>query len=453
MKYRAIWRWFPALLCGLLCCSAVPAGGLAAERVPTGDGRWYYRIGGGSPLFSLGLQVDPSRLGAGHGGWISGRCDFNPGASVSNYLNDFRRNIYGLNRALVDQAGAILRTSAMSVLQRANPGLYDLLSQGLTAGRIEFESSVRDCRQLHSANNSGSLLDGWQRIGRRVGWAQAEQRGDDAGAAARMVRQSGGDDGIQWVAGKMAGGRGQPPIALTTDLVRAGHQLLSGRQAASGDAPLAAHSSELVWSSPAAAAAWAVAVLGETELRLCADCEGLATRVGHGLQAELRSETERVLEQLEPLIAAAQRPSAAALSALAVAGMGLAINAKLIYALREESGANRAILGTRLAAEIALARALEKALTLRSLLRLGRQEPNVAANLQAQLSATRLLSRLEEEIDNILFEQRVRREALAGTALAILERSHRRNNEPLQALVPPTPPPRLDRFGTPAKAR
>ena len=439
----------PRLLVVACCllCGAAAIGMARAEPVPTGDSSWYYRIGGGNPIFSVGIRVDPGRLSAPRGGLLNARCDFDPGRSATNYLNDFRRNIYGLNRALVAQAGAVLRTSALSVLQRANPGLYDLLSQGLSAARVEFEASVRDCRQLRRVQGGGSLLDGWQRLGRRASWAQAQRDGVDAGAAARAVEEDGGEGGLQWVGGQMAGGQGQPPIALTADLVRAGHQLLRSRQTpprpvGQGGAPPTA-----LWEAPEPAVAWAVAVLGETELRLCAGCEALATRVGHGLQAEIRAEAERALSQLEPLLADGRRPQASALAALAVPGMGLAINAQVIYALREEAGANRAILAGRLAAEIAIARALEKALTLRQLLRLGRQEPSVASNAEAQRAAGRLLAEVEGEIDNILFEQRVRREALAGTALALLERSGQRANAPLSGVFPAAPPPRLDRFG------
>jgi hypothetical protein len=75
-----------------------------------------------------------------------------------------------------------------------------------------------------------------------------------------------GNNGVPWIGGTSAGGTGQPPIRGIGDVVRAGYNLLNGR-GGTNTAPTnpSTCSNEFTcraWSSPDAAAAWAVGVLG-----------------------------------------------------------------------------------------------------------------------------------------------------------------------------------------------
>jgi hypothetical protein len=80
---------------------------------------------------------------------------------------------------------------------------------------------------------------------------------------------------------------------------------------------------------------------------------------------------------------------------------------------------------------------LEKTLLLRRLILSGRQVPEIIGSGPGQEVIDRKLSELDQEIDNLLFETKVRREVMAATAATILEEVQRRRGYSLG--VPRTP--------------
>jgi hypothetical protein len=56
------------------------------------------------------------------------------------------------------------------------------------------------------------------------------------------------------------------------------------------------------------------------------------------------------------------------------------------------------------------------------MIKAGRQEPNVAANAEYQKEADKVLSRLQAEIDGILYEKDVKQQVFAKTAQVLMER-------------------------------
>ena len=406
---------------------------------PIGSGSWYYRLGGGRPV--LDIRADTGRTLQGTGlKWQADACGFDIRQSIRGHFNHLQRNLYGLEKEIVDSAQSLLRAGALSVLQRANPGMYDLITRGIADGKEAFDIAVRNCRQIQRDLEAGeSPLNGWRQLARGSGWQRAREQEADPVEANRRIEEQAGEDGIRWVGGEQAGGAGQPPIRVTADVTAAGYHLWQPEDG--GAHPLAR-----IWDSPQAAAAWAVSVLGESHIRLCRDCEQLRTSPGQGFHKELHRSQAEITETVHALLRSGGRPDAGQLAALASPGMGIAVSPVVIQALREEPAANRAILTARLATDIALTRTLEKALLLRQLLRAGRREPHAAANDAARREVDRLLQRLESEIDNVLFEQRVRREVLAGTALALLERHNTRRARgaaTLPGVLPAVAPPSL----------
>ena len=395
---------------------------------PTGDALWYYQLGGGESVlnFSDGVDVTRIPLLQGDARWQLSTCNFDFSKSLKNYLGDFDRNLYHLEQNVLSSASALLRGSALSVLQRANPGLYDLITRSLVSAKADFAVAVKNCEQIQQDfARQQNPLHGWLKAALYADWEY--QTGDgrrpaekpDPVEVAQQVTTVPGQRGIPWVEGKRAGGNGQPAIDVGGDVIAAGYRLWRG----DGSKPVSGRL-QSIWPEPGDASIWIGEVAGVTRIQFCSGCEPLLTSPGAGLQKELYLGRQRATAIIDRLVNSNARPDAESLGELNSSGMGVAVTANVIQALRSQSPANRSILSSRLAGDIALGTAVEKILIARQLLRAGRRDVNVAANSEAQREIQRILDLLEEEIDNLEFEQRVRREILSDTAETILLRQY-----------------------------
>src|SRR5690606_5514075 len=101
----------------------------------------------------------------------------------------------------------------------------------------------------------------------------------------------------------------------------------------------------------------------------------------------------------------------------------------------------------RLVSEISMARTVEKALLARRLLLSGRQVPEVYATDVAREHADTAVAELNREIDNLLFETRVRREVVSDTVVTLLQRAAARRQASLAIPGVPTVDPQPLRNG------
>lgn len=244
----------------------------------------------------------------------------------------------------------------------------------------------------------------------------------DAVSAIDDAEANRGNNGVPWVGGDNAGGAGQRPVRVVGDVTRAGYNLLNGRGVGdTSSIPQASCGGNLAcqtWSSPDAAATWAVRVLGEQEQRTCDACTKTVTTPGVGLTPLIQEEYEDKLQALQELVAGSRPTTAQNLQAAGSAS--LPITRGVIEALRDET--DQDILARRLASEVALASVLEKALLLQRTLLTGRKEPNVAANELAQKAVTHESDILDREIHNLKTELELRRELAGNSPMAIIQR-------------------------------
>jgi hypothetical protein len=101
----------------------------------------------------------------------------------------------------------------------------------------------------------------------------------------------------------------------------------------------------------------------------------------------------------------------------------------------------------RLVSEISTARTVEKALFARRLLLTGRQVPEVYATEVAREHADASIAELDKEIENLLFETRVRKEVVSDTVSLLLQRAAARRQASLNTPAVPTIDPRPLRNG------
>ncbi len=385
-----------------------------------------YSIGGGRAV-SMGDAARMQSISVGFG-WNSNLIcgDMSLSTTIQNQLNGVTQGFQNIMSNVLESATAAVASLPALILQRADPALYNLITNGILQARLDFDRAKLTCRTMANrmAEIAGGQL-GWDQMAEAMALKEAVQR-LDAVAAIDEAESSRGNAGVPWVGGDNAGGENQPPVRLIADVTRAGFNLLNGRgvgdltpiPAASCDGNLTCET----WRSPAEASAWAVRVLGEQEQRVCEACTKTVTTPGVGLSPLIQEEYESKLAALRDLVVGGTTTA----DALRAAGSAsLPITRGVVEALRDEP--DQDLLARRLASEVALSSVLEKALLLQRTLLTGRKEPNVTANQLAQQAISQESDTLDREIRNLQTELTLRRELAANAPSAIIQRHRARS--------------------------
>ncbi len=381
-----------------------------------------YSIGGGRAV-SMGGAGNMQSIGVGVG-WNSNLIcgDMSITTTLQNQLNGITNGFQTIMSNVIQNATSAVASLPVLIIQRADPGLYNLLTNGILQARLDFDRSKMTCRAI--ANRMADMAGGqagWDQLAEGMALRDAVSS-TDAVSAIEQAESNKGNNGVPWVGGGNAGGSGQSSIKVVGDVTRAGYNLLNGRSATdTSSIARSACGNRLTcqtWSSPGAAAAFANRVLGEREQRTCENCTKTQTTPGVGLTPVIQEEYETKLQVLQELVTGARPTTPTNLDA--AGSSSLPITRGVIEALRDEP--DQDVLGRRLASEAALSSVLEKALLLQRTLLTGKKEPNVAANELAVQAVDQENSALEQEINNLKTELELRRTLAGNSAMAIIQR-------------------------------
>ena len=433
----------PALVLGL--CASVPA---HATQAPTGDGLWYYEIGGAEPISSApNPDVKSITLGGSARLGLGYSCGkFDPVIAATNVLNDIKSGADSMVNAMTTAATSAIASLPALILQRANPGLYDLFQNALLKAEATVDVATQSCEQMEAEiaqgkNPYADLIT----LSKGHDWKVAMGLpGSDVVRAKQQVEQANGSNGVPWIGGQ-AGGQHQAPLRFTGDIVAAGYNLHLNRPLTATDPVPVTDTTRLgtIWASPQAARDWAVDVVGENIATTCDTCRKDSIP-GSGLLPKLHEESDTVAAQLQRLIDGTAPPTLDELDR--VSAPGVAITRQVVEAIRDMPNTEQPLIMHRLVAEISAARTIEKALYARRLLLTGRQVPEVYATTVAREHAEAAVTELDREIDNLLFETRVRREVVSDTVAVLLQRAAARRQSSLQVpQVSPVDPRPLNR--------
>ncbi len=406
-----------ALACGL---ASAQSGGFQNSGSVIGD-EVMYSIGGGNAV-SMSGAAGMRSIGVG-AGWNSNLIcgDMSISTTIQNQLNGITNGFQNIMSSVIQSATSAVASLPALIIQRADPGLYNLLTNGVLQARLDFDRSKLQCRAMaeRMADMAGGQM-GWNQLAEGMALREAVAS-SDAVSAIEQAETSRGNDGVPWVGGGNAGGSGQSPIKVVGDVTRAGYNLVNGRSVSDTSAIAQASCGSLscqTWSSPDAAVQWATRVLGEQEQRTCESCTKTQTVPGVGLTPLIQEEYDAKLQVLQELIMGARTTTFENLHEAGSAS--LPITRGVIEALRDEP--DQDILARRLASEVALASVLEKALLLQRTLLTGKKEPNVSANQMAVDAVNQESDTLDREIQNLKTELELRRELANNSPMAIIQR-------------------------------
>ncbi|MGR4868192.1 integrating conjugative element protein [Variovorax sp. LARHSF232] len=382
-----------------------------------------YSIGGGRAV-SMGGAGNMQSIGVG-AGWNSNLICGNMSltTTLKNQLNGITNGFQQIMGNVIQSATSAVASLPALIIQRADPGLYNLLTNGVLQARLDFDRSKMTCRAI--ANRVADMAGGqagWDQLAEGMTLRDSVSANGDAVSAIEQAESSKGNNGVPWVGGSSAGGSGQGAIKVVGDVARAGYNLLNGRGVTdTASIPRTSCGNRLTcqtWASPDAVATFAVRVLGEREQRTCESCTKTQTTPGVGLTPVIQEEYETKLQALQELVTGAKPTTTVNLEA--AGSNSLPITRGVIEALRDEP--DQDLLGKRLASEAALSSVLEKALLLQRTLLTGKKEPNVAANELAVKAVDQENSTLEQEINNLKTELELRRTLASNSPMAIVQR-------------------------------
>lgn len=413
-----------------------------------------YSVGGGSAV-SMGSAGNMDSISIG-GGWNTNLIcgNMNLSSTLENQLNGASQGFQTIMGSMLTNATQAVASLPGLILQRANPALYNLITNGILQGRLDFDRSKGTCRAIADkmVDVAGRQM-GWNKLAEGQAMTQAVARTSDAVTAVSEVEKKSGNDGVTWVGGNKAGGAGQQPIKVVSDITRAGYNLMTGRSPTETSSISAATCGNgLVcntWSSPKEATDFANRVLGEQQQQTCDTCTKTATTAGVGLTPLIQEAYDTKLKALNGLITGSV---AATSENLALASSdSLPITRGVVEALRTEQ--DQDVLAKRLASDVALSEVLGKALLLQRTLLTGSKEPNVAANDVAIRAISQENTGLQQEIDNLKTELELRRSLASNAPTAILDRVQSRGDNSKTIFQGDPVPNRLDRLQNPAPGK
>ena len=399
------------------------------------DDEFYYRLGGGEPVTRSASNRDTTLELGGAVVWNTDlMCgNFDMSLSVDEQLKGLKGSFSNLMSSVISAATGAVASLPALIIQKVNPALYDLLQNGVLQASEEFHLAQVSCEDIVGIMDDVITHSGWENVAKGGYWAGESASGAELLSTRTSADIEGINAGVIWVEGATKGGRGQPPIELVGDTVKAGYNQLLKRNPANttsmvsscADAPICEQ-----WPNPQAMATWVIDVVGEQKIRTCEGCDKISAKPGMGLTHQMAIEQDQIAADLAALVLSGSAPTLAQLEAVS-GGPGMLVSRRVVEALREENPHEQDVLINRLAAEMALSRTMERAMIARRALISGVKEPNIA-NLQiAQDDLAPYIADLEKDIENILFEIEVRDRVASNTAVQLLMRDKVRGTVPI----------------------
>lgn len=397
----------------------------------------YYNLGGGTVLSQPPGRSNLQRLGMSMG-WNSDlMCgNFDIKTTVGNQLNGVTAGFKNLMSEVIQNAtGAVASLPAMAI-QRANPGLYEMLTNGVLQANVAFDKAQLNCQNMAKRMMDFSENNQWTQAAILEEAKNIINNSDgDAVKTDQQIQQSSGDKGVVWIGGKQRGGVGQPAIQPAQDFAQAGFNIMNGLPATS-TAPVPAGQCNGAacrrFANSEEAAQVVTQVLGSKSARTCtnpADCQSGgeaeqpgSSQPGTGLAPVLETTTRENLEQLHKLVNSRGAVGAAELAKLKTGS--LTVSRGVIEALRRDP--DKTALTQRLAGELAMADTMELALTMRRMLITGQGEPNAGNFPKAQEIGNQSVDQLDREIGMLQTEMEVRKSIANNAMLTVIERDQQR---------------------------
>ncbi|HAT6801800.1 TPA: integrating conjugative element protein [Citrobacter freundii] len=394
----------------------------------------YYQIGGGSVITPALTRRNTQLLNVNTGWNADLTCgNFDIETTVRNQLNGVTDGFKNLMGDVIQNATSAVASLPAMIIQRANPQLYDLLTNGVLQARVDFDKAQLSCQKMAEKMTDYAYSSAWTQSAKAENYQTITASETDAVRAEKRAAQEAAKKGKTWVGGQKRGGSGQSPIKLVGDTTRAGYNILNQRSVSdTGSISGSQCQGELcrVWSKPEEAAKWMNRVVGEQIINVAPDNDAsgnseqkTGTQAGTGLSPLIAEEQEKIAQIMAELVNGSLKPTHENLAK--ASGGSLQLTRGVVEALRDEPDAT--VLVQRLSGEMALARVMEQALMARRTLLAGMREPNIAAEKEAQSQLEQTTLQLDQELNQLRLELEMRRMLADNASTSVLTRKVQRD--------------------------
>lgn len=419
-----------------------------------------YKIGGTSSLSRRRLTptVDVNypefgwNVGASCSGWDAG-------ISVSGLMNDAESKFQRLQKDVVSSITGFITQYPMLLIQRQDPGLYEMLNNSILNGEDIFDISAASCRDMSKRYMEGS--NGLGDVVETSGWLEFSSNASEGKENKDLISEienadeNKGSTGVVAMCGEKCGGDGLPMCKPVIDTIIEGFKKMSDEEyncEANHDnpskKPLNGSNSSFnlgnnsnasstigsdpvinwvyqIWDKPEDAARWIMDVVGDTQYATCQDCTKLIEIPGYGVYSFIADEATEIRDALSLIVEGDNVPSLVQLRD--ISSNDVLINESVIYALRDEV-AQRHLFITRIAQDVALLRTVDMLLAARRIMIAGKGDANftsVPKNLEIVDSKINMLA---EEVGLIKEELELKRIARGDAVATLLGRFESRLN-------------------------
>ena len=405
------------LLVGIsvLVGSMITSIALADDLIPASQSGLYYKLGGGNdvplPASYTTTSIPLNVLGSIGSGFDCGA--FNPLSSITNSLNQIKSSFLAVKTQVLAAATAAVTAFPMYELSRADPNLYNIITDALTSAQENLSISTKSCETMQSEIASGqdpyahwgqiSLGNQWKM---QIGTATASGNGD-INQASQAVSADGGKSGVPWVnpsapltqGQTSAGGVGQPVIHVINDSAMAGYQVITNSSPAPGPAPSGTSELQTVFPTSQDAASWITNVVGDQSITTY-DGGPKTSQAGVGLYSDIQTETQRIQPLLQALISGSTPVTVQNLQAISTEGMTLSPD--MVQSIQSEPAVIQSIIVNKLAENMAAMTVIDKARLAIQVLQSGAKIPAVYANEAAQHNINDSVTQLQQDVQQIL---------------------------------------------------
>ncbi|ENC8500803.1 integrating conjugative element protein [Escherichia coli] len=403
----------------------------------------FYTLGGGSVISQPATRSNMQKLGVDLG-WSSDlMCgNFDLKTTVGNQLNGITDGFKNLMGDVIQGASGAVASLPAMVIQRANPGLYDMLTNGVLQANVAFDKAQLNCQNMAKRMMEFTDSNKWTQAAMLEEYKKIVNTGDgDAIKGDEAGRQVTGEEGQRWIGGQQRGGAGQSAIRPTHDLTAAGFNMMNSLPSTSTSSVSPGNcngSACMKYRNAEEAARAVVKVLGDKSMRTCGDVKACTSGdadqqpgtsiAGTGFAPMLEEATRVNTELLAGMVNGRDKPTAGNLAKLKAGS--LSVTAGVIRALQRDP--DNGALTSRLAGELAMADTVETALLMRRMLLTGMAEPYAAAQPAALEEGERRIEALDREIMALKNEMELKRDLARNSVLTIIERDNERvGNNPM----------------------
>ncbi|WP_254302998.1 integrating conjugative element protein [Rahnella sp. BCC 1045] len=399
-----------------------------------------YSIGGGSVVSPSASRNSMTRLGVSGGLSSDLMCgNFDLKTTVGNQLNGVTSGFKDLMGTVIQGATGAVSSMPAMVIQRANPGLYEMLTNGVLQAGLSFDKAKLNCQNLANKMADYTMGSKWTQAAVTEEYKDVVAASDgDAVSGDQQLQKATGEGGTTWIGGEKRGGKDQQAIKPTHDLAKAGYNMMNNLPVTSNSTVDTASCNGQVchrYANSEDAAAAVVKVLGDKSIRTCREQSNCSsggddntagsTVAGTGFTPMLEDATQENLDELNKLVGGTDTPTSDNLGKLKTGS--LVVTRGVIQSLKDDP--DNAALVQRLAGELAMSDTVEQALVMRRMLVTGQSEPNAAAQQEALAEGDRRIDALDRELAALSNEMALRKAISNNSLLTTLDRQGARNQD------------------------